>query len=491
MATHIEIPFIHKKIKPPSRWVFGLLAIGLFALGTVGTNLIRNQGMGKDEIAQLTVPVEAKNITLRITTSGKVTPIQSVNISPKNPGILAQLLVEQGDRVKKGQVIAKMNSDDIQARILQLRANIAQAQAQLDQAKAGSRPQEISQAIARLAQAQAQLEREKTGNRPQEIDQAIAQVDAARSKAIYTAEQVRRFRYLVGQGAEKRQLLDQAISEDRTAQANLREAEKRLSLQKTGSRSEDIAQRQAAVAEARAALQLAQSGSRPEEIAQRQAAVAAAQAQLRGELVNLEDSIIRAPFDGTIAQKYANIGAFVTPTTSASTSASATSSSIVGLVGGLEILANVPEADIGRIKVGQKVEIVSDAFPDRVFQGKVRLIAPEAVKEEGVTLFQVRVKIDTGASELRSGLNADLTFLGDDVAGALMVPTVAILTEKGNTGVLVPDAQNKPQFRGVTIGSQIKDQTQIINGIKQGERIFLNPPKEYQMQKQMEKMTRE
>jgi HlyD family secretion protein len=80
-----------------------------------------------------------------------------------------------------------------------------------------------------------------------------------------------------------------------------------------------------------------------------------------------------------------------------------------------------------------------------------------------------------------------LTFLGDDVPNALMVPTVAIVTERGNTGVLIPDAKNQPQFRAVTVGSQIKNQTQIIEGVKQGDRIFLNPPKEYQMQKQMEK----
>ncbi|NJL61023.1 MAG: efflux RND transporter periplasmic adaptor subunit [Methylacidiphilales bacterium] len=487
MATQMQIPLIGKKIKPPSRWVLGLLVSGLFVVGAIATQTFSKQGMNQEDIAQLTVPVEAKNVTLRITASGKVTPIQSVNISPKNAGIVTQLYVEQGDRVQKGQIIARMNSDDIQARIQQAKANVAQSQAQLDQARAGNRPQEIAQVRSRLAQAEAQLAAARAGNRPQEIAQAQAQVDAAQARVIYTSEQVKRYRYLVEQGAEKRQLLDQALSEDNAAKASLREAQKRLSLQQSGTRSEDIAQQQAAVAEARASLQLSESGSRPEEIAQRQAAVASAQAQLQAELVTLEDSIIRAPFAGIITQKYANVGAFVTPTTSASTSASATSSSLVAIVRGLEILASVPEADIGRIKQGQQVEIVSDAYPDQVFKGRVRLIAPEAVKEEGVTLFQVRVQITTGEEKLRSGLNVDLTFLGDDVANALLVPTVAIVTEKGDTGVLVPNAQNKPQFRSITIGSQIKDQTQVVEGIKEGDRIFLNPPPEYQMQKQLEK----
>jgi HlyD family secretion protein len=173
----------------------------------------------------------------------------------------------------------------------------------------------------------------------------------------------------------------------------------------------------------------------------------------------------------------------VTPTTSASSDASATSSSIVAVARGLEILAQVPEADIGRINQGQQVEIVADAYPDQVFKGHVRLIAPEAVIEQGVTSFQVRVALDTGTDKLRSGLNVDLTFLGDRVSNALVLPTVAIVTEKGQTGVLIPDENNKPQFRAVTIGAQIQDQTQILEGIKQGDRVFVNPPKDYIIEK--------
>ncbi|MDF5726128.1 MAG: efflux RND transporter periplasmic adaptor subunit, partial [Rhizonema sp. PD37] len=297
-------------------------------------------------------------------------------------------------------------------------------------------------------------------NRPQEISQGQAQVDAAQARANYTIEQVKRYQYLYQQGAEKKQLLDQALSDDNATQANLREARKRLSL--------------------------LQSGSRPEEIAQRSAATDSAAAQLRAAEVKLNDTIIRAPFSGIVTQKYANVGAFVTPTTSASSSASATSSSIVAVAHGLEVLAQVPETDIGKIKVGQQVEVVADAYPDQVFKAHVHLIAPEAVKDQGVTLFQIRVAIDTGKDTLRSGMNVDLTFLGHPVKNALLVPTVAIVTQKGQTGVLLPDANNKPIFHPVTIGSQVKDQTQILSGVKLGERVFLNPPKDYQIQKALE-----
>ncbi|MBW4597437.1 MAG: efflux RND transporter periplasmic adaptor subunit [Brasilonema angustatum HA4187-MV1] len=486
MTIYLETPVIDKKVKHPVRWLIGLAAAGVLVIGGTTTYTVVNRGTSKQDITALTVPVEAKDVTVRISASGIVQPVQSVNISPKNSGTLVQLYVEQGDKVNQGQIIAKMDSADIQARIAEARANLAQNQAQLNQVVAGNRPQEIAQAKARLAQAEAQLAQARAGNRPQEIAQAQAQVDAAQAKAKYTTEQLKRYQSLYQQGAEKKQLLDQAISEDNAAKASLLEAEKRLSLQQIGTRSEEISQKEATVAESRAALQLSEAGSRPEEIQARKAAVAAAQAKLKTEQVNLDNTIIRAPFSGVVTQKYANVGAYVTPTTSASSSASATSSSVVAVARGLEVLASVPEADIGRIKQGQQVEIVADAYPDQVFKGHVRLIAPEAVKEEGVTLFQIRVAIDTGRDKLRSGLNVDMTFLGDKVQDALLVPTVAIVTEKGNTGVLVPDAKNKPQFRPVTIGAQVKDQTQVLEGLQGGDRIFLNPPADYMIQKKQE-----
>ncbi|QKQ72188.1 efflux RND transporter periplasmic adaptor subunit [Nostoc sp. TCL240-02] len=485
MATHIEIPVIGK-VKYPFRWLMGLITGGVLVVGTLTTYTLMNQG-NKEDITQLTVPVAAKNVTLRITASGKVVPVQSVNISPKNPGVLSQLYVQQGDRIQQGQILARMDSASIEAQRSQYRANLAQSQAQLAEAVAGSRPQEIAQAKARLAQAQAQLAQARAGNRPQEIAQSQSQVDAAQAKVNYTKEQVKRYQYLYKEGAEKKQLLDQAISEDKSARASLEEAKKRFSLVQSGTRTEEIDQRQAAVNEARAALLLLEDGTRSEEIVQRQAAVASAEAQLKGVQVQLEDTIIRAPLSGIVTQKYAEPGAFVTPTTSASTSASATSSSIVAVARGLEILAQVPEADIGRIKQGQQVEIVADAYPDRVFKGHVRLIAPEAVVEQGVTSFQVRVALDTGTDKLRSGLNVDLTFLGDRVNNALVLPTVSIVTEKGQTGVLVPDANNKPQFREITVGAQIQDQTQILGGVKEGDRVFVNPPKDYKIEKAKEK----
>lgn len=478
MLLYIEIPIIGKKIKHPWRWLLAIMASSVVVVGAIAIPKLQS-GERKQDISQLTVPVEAKSITVRITASGKVQPVQSVNISPKGAGILTALEVEQGDFVEKGQIIGRMDNSEIRMRILQFQANLSQAKAQLAEAEAGNRPEDIAQGRARLEQAQAQLEIVKAGNRNQEIEQAQAQVDSAKAQVELTQSRVRRYQNLAQEGAIAKDTLDQYISEDRRARASLEEAQRRLSLLKSGNRNEDIERQQAVVAQEQAALRKLQNGSRPEEIARLRASVMSATAQLRQQQVQLEDTIIRAPFSGIITQKYASPGAFVSPAVSASSTASATSTSIVALARGLEVLAKVPEVDIPYIKEGQKVEIIADAYPDEIFYGRVKLIAPEAVIEQNVTSFQVRINIETGLDKLRSGMNiSELIFIGDNVENALLIPQETIVTEQGKTGVMIPDNNNKPQFQPVTIGANLDNKIQVLDGLKAGDRVFIELPED-------------
>jgi HlyD family secretion protein len=272
----------------------------------------------------------------------------------------------------------------------------------------------------------------------------------------------------------------EVMADAKTAAADLAVAQQKLDLMNRGSRSEDVAKAQASVAEAQAAYNLSRNGSRPEEIRQAEAQVASAEGQLQVVQSHLADTVIRSPFAGVVTQKYATEGAFVTPTTSASSTSSATSTSIVAVAQNLEVLAKIAEVDIGQIRLGQPVEINVDAYPNQVFKGKVRLVSPEAVVDQNVTTFQVRVSILTGQRQLLSGMNADLTFLGQKVDSALVIPTVAIATQKGKTGVYIPDKDNKPKFQPITIGSSVKKKTQVLEGLTSGQRVFIDFPKDLQ-----------
>ena len=206
------------------------------------------------------------------------------------------------------------------------------------------------------------------------------------------------------------------------------------------------------------------------------AAVEAAQQRLEARLKERGDLTVQAPFTGVITARFADPGAFVTPTTSASASAGASSSSIVELAQGLEAVAKVPESDIGRIQVGQSASVRVDAFPDRRFPARVRQIAPRAEKLNNVTSFEVKLQLIDPPPELRIGMTADIDFNTGTLAPRTVIPTVAVVTEQGKPGVLLVGPGNQPTFQAVSLGASSGKDTQILEGLKPGTRVFIDLP---------------
>lgn len=206
------------------------------------------------------------------------------------------------------------------------------------------------------------------------------------------------------------------------------------------------------------------------------AAVAAARERLEQRLVEREDLVVRSPFSGLISQRYADRGAFVTPTTTASSSQGATSSSIVEVARGLEVVAKVPESDIGRLRVGQQASVQVDAYPDRRFAARIRQIAPRAIKTNNVNSFEVKLSFVQPEPDLRIGMTAEISFQIGMVAPQTLVPTVAVVTEDGRPGVLLVGQGNQPKFQPVELGMSSGRSTQILSGLKPGTRVFIDLP---------------
>ncbi len=433
----MQRPLFGKAKTPP--WILGLAVAGLVGIA-IAVPLVRNSAP-KQSISALTVPVQAKDITTRITASGEVQAVKELNLNPKVAGRLEALMVQRGDRVRKGQIVARMETQELQADRAQAQAELAKAQANLSLLRAGNRPEAIGQAQANASQAR-------------------AQIASAQTRLNLASQRSQRNRSLAAEGAISRDKLDEVLNEEQSARANLEQA-------KAGYNS--LVQQ----------LNQQENGPRVQEIAQGAAQVAAAQASLDKIDIQLEDAIVRAPFDGIITQTGAEIGAFVAPTSFASSTSSATY--VANLASDLEIKAKVPEVDIAQIRLGQTVEIRAGAYPDQTFKGVVQRISPKAEEEDpsqkGVVTFAVWIQLGTGKDLLRSGMkDIDLTFLGKRLQQALVVPTVAIVTDKGKTGVLVPDAQNKPKFQFVTVGTTIGNETQLLSGIQAGSPVFVELP---------------
>ena len=429
-------PLFSKARRPRLWWAGVVMVLGLLLIA-LGVYWGRSRFQPYD-LEQFTTVAKLEPLTVRMSASGRVKPTQTVNLSPENAGIVEELYVEQGDRVNQGQLIARMGSQDIRAQIAQNRAVVAEAEANLQLTRQGPRPEEIAQATATVEAAQAQV-----------LD--------AQSRLELARGELGRNQTLFERGAISRTTLDNVEREQRAAMATLEQA-------------------QARQREAQSRLQDLQNLPEPATVAQAQARLDQAQAQLQASQVRLAENQIRAPFTGIVTQKFATAGAFVTPTTSASELSSATSTAIVALAQDLEVLAEVPEANINLVKLGQAVEVVADAFPEETFAGRVTLIAPEAIERQNVTLFQVRIALDSGKAQLRSNMTVTAAFIGDQLAQALVVPTVAVVTQGGETGVLVPEAGGNLAFQPVTLGPQVGDKIQILNGLQAGDRVFIDLP---------------
>jgi HlyD family secretion protein len=148
------------------------------------------------------------------------------------------------------------------------------------------------------------------------------------------------------------------------------------------------------------------------------------------------------------------------------------------MAGQLEGMANVAETDIRSIYPGQPVELQVDAYPGRIFHGKVRLIAPESVVIQNVTSFQVRITPTPEAHRpaLMSGMDFTANFLVGRHPDALLIPTPTIVSREGGTGVYVLSAERKPVFRRVKVGSTVGAMTEVLTGLQAGERVFLSFP---------------
>ena len=332
----------------------------------------QRSAVARADLTPYTVLARRESLPGVVTASGELDAVERVNVSPRRQGQVQALFVDEGDAVREGQPLARMDDGDLSDRLEELRAELFAAEARLTRS------------------------RNEWQRRRQLYENGA--ISADEYSAVLTTYQVDR------------------------------------------------------------------------------AALAAARERLEQRGVEQGELIVRAPFAGVISQRFADAGAFVTPTTTASATAGATSSSIVELARGLQVVAKVPESDLGRLRLGMSASVRVDAFPDRRFAARIRQIAPRAVKVNNVTSFEVKLELLNPPPELRIGMTADVDFQTGRMDPETVVPTVAIVTEEGKPGVLLVGKDREPRFQAVELGSSSGRDTQVLGGLEPGTRVFIDLP---------------
>jgi len=294
----------------------------------------------------------------RILISGNI-EVTSVEESFKIPGRVAERLVDEGALVKAGQVIARLESEDLVHEVALRQADLQAMQAALDELLAGSRKEEITQGEAALAAAEAEAKR-------------LAD-DFHRQEALFRREVIPQQKY------------DAARASYETSRAQVRQAAEALVLLRKGPRREKIDQARARRGEAVAAL---------------------AQAKTR-----LGYATLLSPVAGLVMAKNIEPGEQVAAGTPVVT---------VGELGSVWVRAYINETDLGRVKVGQKARVTTDTWPGKSYDGTVTFISSEAEftpknvqtqKERVKLVYRVKITIPNSSMELKPGMPADAEIL--------------------------------------------------------------------------------
>lgn len=443
-----------------ARTLAGLLLIAV--VGSVG-GWIWSQNNARSDWEKKTECVKLGSIDIRVIASGVIRPFNQVKISPKVSGLLRKLLVQQGDYVKKGQLVALMDDSNLVGQVQAARGAYLAAKANFDKEQHGNRPQEVLGSKAQVERGESMVR-----NAEHAAARSQTQIQSASAQLVRDETNARRLTELASQGAISDQDRLNALTQAKISKALLEQYQKELKQQESV-----LSQSKAELEAARQQYSMMKAGFRLEDVEAAHEAFIQAEGNLHWLESQLVDTKIRAPFDGVITQKYTDEGAIVTPTTSSATT-SATSSSIVSLAGRLELVAEVSETDMDRIRMGQTVEIVANTYPDRVFHGHVNLIAPEAIVTQNVTTFEIHATIDDDPKHLlMSGMNVNAQFLAGRKNDCLLIPTACVMSKQGKTGVLIPDSDGNPRFKSVRIGPTSGTNTEVVDGLKDKDRVFL------------------
>jgi len=185
-----------------------------------------------------------------------------------------------------------------------------------------------------------------------------------------------------------------------------------------------------------------------------------ARATLSTNTEQLEDTEIRSPIDGLVLSREVEEGQIISSGTS-----SVTGGTLLYLIADMSrvhVVADVDETDVGRVQIGLGARVVADAYPEQTFNGEVIRVAPLAKVEQNVTMFEVTILVDNQDGLLKSGMNADVEMVIDEVLDAVLVPIRAVQTRMAAGGYpgmpggegrrMPPDSSSRSIPSGATPG---------------------------------------
>ena len=427
---NLKIDRSRKRSDGPSPWAVRWILIGIFlfiALGTARFIFGKLNAATEVDIVRVRSPRLASaggEQPVILNATGYIIAAHKIELAAKVVGKVAWIGVEKGDKVKKDQVLVRLEDDEYRARLLEAKGQLDTLKARLSELVNGSRPEEIAKSNADLAQARADLQN--------------AQVTLTRT------------RQLVEQGVMSRQALDDAQARYDSQLARVNSLQKAYELIKIGPRQEQIEAMRAQVEQAKGTVDYAQT--------------------------QLDNTVIRAPVAGTILERNVERGEFVTTGFVGDKGAKGYVVSLADL-NDLQVELDINQNDFAKLGPSQPGIVTTDAYPDRKYKGVIQEISPEANRQKATV--QVKVKVLNPDEYLRPEMNATVAFYSEQKASASNTPAKALITVpasavRGDSVYVVVDG--KAVRRNVKIAGTTSQGAQVERGLIGGEDLIANPP---------------
>ena len=380
--------------------------------------------------------------------NGYIVAARRAALSADTPGRIVEMNVTEGSVVREGDVVARLFADEV-------RADFERAEAALVSAEGGARRAEVS-----LESDRADLDRLTRNTEAARADLTEAQASLRLAELDFDRAQ-----RLVEERVSSQSELDRARADLDRGKARVDATDARLA---AATSAHAAAESRLRVAEAD--LEVARSG------------VDVARADRDRARATLDKTEVRAPFDGIVVLKDAEVGEVVSPNSQGGSNARGSVCTLVDF-DSLEVQADVPETTLAAVETGAPASIFLDAYPDRVYAGRVDRIWPTANRQKATV--EVRVAFSETDEWLRPEMGVRVVFGAEsdapaepsetDSAPVLLIPESALVTEGGAPGVFLLE-RDMVYFRAVKTGETKTGRVSIESGLEAGQRIVRDPP---------------
>lgn len=359
----------------------------------------------------------------KLVVSGTLAPEEEVQIAPKVTGRLLYLKVDEGNNVRKGDIIGELDHSEIDAQILQAQAQVRIAKANLTKAYNGPLQPQILQAQATVRQAEASLK----------------QLELNRKNVLNDLENYKKL-------TEKGILTQQQLNNTQTQYEVIN--------QQVNSAKQEVYS-------AQQALNLLKEGTRPEEIEANKGQVESANSLIELYKSQLANYKILSPINGVVTKKLLDSGSLVSPSTPIITISNNSNPDVV---------MSIPEKEIDSIKIGQKVDVETTNNPNKTYKAVIKEINPSIDLQTRV--LKVKGKF-IQKNDLKLGVLLNCSILTQEKHNTYVIPSDAIVNSNDQTVVYVASNDNKAVMKPVTLGIQDTDKTEVLTGISSNDKVVL------------------